>query len=156
MRGIFLAASPCALAIALVAGPAAAQTVEPAVAADTDASVEANNFGIADIVVTARRRAENLQDVPIAISAIAGENLAARGLFKTEDLMGSIPNLQIGSFVGSATPNITLRGIGVGNEFNATANSPIGVYIDEDYQAFRPAHGQQLLDRKSTRLNSRH
>src|SRR3546814_1788180 len=60
--------------------------------------------------------------------------------------MGSIPNLQIGSFVGSATPNITLRGIGVGNEFNATANSPIGVYIDEDYQAFRPAHGQQLFD----------
>jgi iron complex outermembrane receptor protein len=144
--------------LALTTGPADAQAVTsevpPAKASASEESIpdrterrsQSGSTGLEEIVVTARRREENLQDVPIAISALSGETLAARGLFKTEDLMGSIPNLQIGSFVGSATPNITLRAIGVGNEFNATANSPIGVYIDEDYQAFRPAHGQQLFD----------
>ena len=141
MKRLFLTVSPCVLAIAFISTPATVQAQE----IDTDA-VEEPSVGLSEIVVTARRRAENMQDVPISVSAIGGEDLASRGVFKTEDLMGSIPNLQIGSFVGSATPNITLRGIGVGSEFNATANSPIGVYIDEDYQAFRPAHGQQLFD----------
>lgn len=102
--------------------------------------------GIDEIVVTARRREERLQDVPVAISAIDGESIRARGISSTEDLMGAMPNIQISSFVGSATPNITIRGIGVGSEFNASATSPVGVYIDEDYIAFRPAHGVQFYD----------
>src|SRR5690554_4254970 len=124
MKRLFLTVSPCVLAIAFMSTPATA------LAQESDGNtIEEPSVGLSEIVVTARRRVENMQDVPISVSAIGGEDLASRGVFKTEDLMGSIPNLQIGSFVGSATPNITLRGIGVGSEFNATANSPIGVYI---------------------------
>lgn len=139
MRGRVTLLSSCAFFSAITAFPATAQ--------DNHAPQAEASVGLGEIVVTARRREERLQDVPISISAIGGEDLARRGVLRTEDLMGSIPNLQIGSFVGGATtPNITLRGIGVGNEFNATAASPIGVYIDEDYQGFRPAHGQQMFD----------
>jgi iron complex outermembrane receptor protein len=115
-------------------------------AQDATGNREGYRSGIEEVVVTARRKEERLQDVPVTINAIDGGMLMERGIFNTEDLMGAIPNVQISSFVGSATPNITIRGVGVGSEFNASATSPIGVYIDEDYQAFRPAHGVQFFD----------
>jgi iron complex outermembrane receptor protein len=106
----------------------------------------AETTGLEEIVVTAQKRAENLQDVPAAISAIAGEELAARGILNTSDLMGSLPNLQVTSAYGTTQPNFSLRGISVANEFSASTASPVGVYVDEVYQSFRASHGQQLYD----------
>ena len=102
--------------------------------------------GIDVIVVTATKRATNLQDVPISVSAIGGDELAARGINETSDLMGSLPNLQVTSAYSDTQPNFSLRGIGVANEFSASTASPIGVYVDEVYQSFRASHGQQLYD----------
>jgi iron complex outermembrane receptor protein len=72
--------------------------------------------------------------------------LAKQGVFETTDLNRSMPNLQVSSPYGTAQPNFSLRGIGVGTEFNANAASPVGVYVDEVYQTFRSSHGQQLFD----------
>lgn len=127
------------LVLANIDGAAMAQTTD--VAADADAGT-----GIQDIVVTARKRAENVQNVPVAISAISGDALATRGLVQTNDLAGSVPNLQIQSPYGTSQPNFTLRGVGVANEFNSNSASPVGVYVDEVYQTFRSSHGQQLYD----------
>jgi iron complex outermembrane receptor protein len=102
--------------------------------------------GLEEIVVTATKRSENLQDVPVAVSAISATALAAAGVFETSDLNHSMPNLQVSSPYGEAQPNFSLRGVGVGTEFNANAASPVGVYVDEVYQAFRASHGQQLYD----------
>ncbi|MGB3754450.1 MAG: TonB-dependent receptor [Parerythrobacter sp.] len=102
--------------------------------------------GIDAIVITATKRATNLQDVPISVSAISGDELAARGISETSDLMGSLPNLQVTSAYSDTQPNFSLRGIGVANEFSASTASPIGVYVDEVYQSFRASHGQQLYD----------
>lgn len=102
--------------------------------------------GLAEIIVTATKRAENLQNVPVAISAIPAEALQAKGVFETSDLSNTMPNLQVSSPYGSQQPNFSLRGIGVGTEYNANAASPVGVYVDEVYQAFRASHGQQLYD----------
>src|SRR5687768_17272167 len=99
-----------------------------------------------DIVVTATKRSENLQEVPIAITAITASALANKGVFETTDLGHIMPNLQVNSPYGSQNPNFTLRGIGVGTEYNANAASPVGVYVDEVYQTFRSSHGQQLYD----------
>jgi iron complex outermembrane recepter protein len=102
--------------------------------------------GLEEIVVTATKRNENLQDVPVAVSAISASALANQGVFETSDLNHSLPNLQVSSPYGEQQPNFSVRGVGVGTEFNANAASPVGVYVDEVYQAFRASHGQQLYD----------
>lgn len=102
--------------------------------------------GLGDIIVTATKRNENLQRVPVSITAITTEQLTARGVFNTADLNNSTPNLQVSSAYGEAQPNFTIRGIGVGTEYNSNAASPVGIYVDEVYQSFRASHGQQLYD----------
>ena len=117
-------------------------------AASSTATAQGTGTGpsLEEIVVTATKREENLQDVPVAVTAISAAGLAARGVFDTSDLNSSMPNLQVASPYGKQQPNFTLRGVGVGTEFNANAASPVGVYVDEVYQSFRSSHGQQLYD----------
>jgi iron complex outermembrane recepter protein len=106
----------------------------------------AQQGALQEIIVTATKRSENLQDVPVAVSALSSQDLANAGVFETSDLNNSMPNLLVSSPYGRQQPNFSLRGVGVGTEFNANAASPIGVYVDEVYQAFRSSHGQQLFD----------
>lgn len=102
--------------------------------------------GLEEIIVTATRRSESLQDVPLAVSAMSAEQLSKSGVFETSDLNRSAPNLQVSSPYGTQQPNFSIRGVGVGTEYNANAASPVGVYVDEVYQTFRASHGQQLYD----------
>ncbi|MFW2828718.1 TonB-dependent receptor [Sphingomonas sp. ID0503] len=123
------------------------QAATPANTADVATGAEETNTAqIADIIVTATRRSENLQNVPVAVSAISSAALKNAGVFETSDLNRSLPNLQVSSPYGKQQPNFSVRGVGVGTEFNANAASPVGVYVDEVYQAFRSSHGQQLYD----------
>lgn len=102
--------------------------------------------GLEEVIVSATRRAESMQNVPLAVSAVTGEQLTKSGIFETSDLNRSAPNLQVSSAYGEAQPNFSIRGVGVGTEYNANAASPVGVYVDQVYQTFRPTHGQQLFD----------
>lgn len=133
------------------APPLASQTTPPADPsavdpAQADATTPNTQAGLADIIVTATRRNERLQDVPVAVAAITSQALTNKGVFDTSDLNGAIPNLTVSSPYGKQQPNFSVRGVGVGTEFNANAASPVGVYVDEVYQAFRSSHGQQLYD----------
>lgn len=77
-------------------------------------SEESSSGGIQEIVVTAQKRAENIQDVPIAISAVSGKAIADAHLSTLQGLQGATPNIQINNF--SNTPNtavFTIRGIGI-------------------------------------------
>lgn len=136
----YICASMLAVAIASLSTPAFAQEA-PAEETGTQDQV-----GLSDIIVTATKRSENLQDVPVAVSAISSEALQAKGVFETSDLNNTMPNFQVSSPYGQQQPNFSVRGVGVGTEFNANAASPVGVYVDEVYQAFRSSHGQQLYD----------
>ena len=135
-----ISASVLAIAIANLSAPALAQEA-PAEETGTQDQV-----GLSDIIVTATKRSENLQDVPVAVSAISSEALANKGVFETSDLNNTMPNFQVSSPYGTQQPNFSVRGVGVGTEFNANAASPVGVYVDEVYQGFRSSHGQQLYD----------
>ncbi|MHA6766885.1 TonB-dependent receptor [Sphingobium ummariense] len=69
--------------------------------------------GISDIVVTAQKRAESVQDIPIAVSAIGGAALAQRGATDLTAIASTVPGLNVSEQVGQA--RLTLRGIGVDN-----------------------------------------
>lgn len=109
-------------------------------------AVTAESGGLEEIIVTATKRSENLQTVPVTVQALTQSELQKQGVFESTDLNHAVPNFQVSSPYGQQQPNFSVRGIGVGTEFNANAASPVGVYVDEDYQAFRASHGQQLYD----------
>ena len=108
-----------ALAVISTLGLQAAQTV-----AQTDEGA------LEEIVVTAQRREQNLQDVPIAISAMTGEMLEAAGVRDPRDLQSYVPSLQFQSGTAATTTIIFLRGVGIG-DFNANTTGAVGVYVDD-------------------------
>jgi outer membrane receptor protein involved in Fe transport len=83
--------------------------------------------GIDDIVVTAQRRAEPLQDVPIAVSAFSGETLGERRIDDALDVQFNTPNLIL---VGNDRP--TLRGVG-NNAISSTAENGVPVFTNGAY-----------------------
>lgn len=99
-----------------------------------------------DIVVYARKRAENIQDVPMSITAVTAVEAERKGIVTALDLVSVTPNLTTNSAFGETQPNYAMRGISVANEFNPNQASPIGVYVDEAYMSNRISHGLQLLD----------
>lgn len=139
------------LSVALLAGVSAlpwqAQAQDAGAGADAQAAAQdRSSAGLADIVVTAQRRAESLMEVPVAVSAVTSEDLARQGITSTFELSASVPSLQVTSAFGEAQPNFTMRGIGVGNEYGANQVSPVGIYTDDNYLSARTMHGLQLFD----------
>jgi len=110
-------------------GPALAQDAAPAQA-------EADTGGLEMITVTARRRAESLQDTPIAISAVTSEGLAQRGIETVTQIGDFTPNVKFNSSVpvsaSNATAAIFIRGIGQ-NDYQLSADPGVGLYLDGVY-----------------------
>jgi iron complex outermembrane receptor protein len=101
-------------------------------AADTDGKTKPDK-GLADIVVTARRISENLQNVPVAITAITSATIANNRITTVSDLGNNIPNVSFQTQFGEpATPFITIRGFSNGT-LNPSVDSPIGLYVDDVY-----------------------
>jgi iron complex outermembrane receptor protein len=85
-----------------------------------------------DIIVTAQKRSENLQDVPVAVSAVTGKTLENKRILDLVDLSNATPGLQIKSDDNGANPRIFIRGVGV-NDFNPATASAVGIYADGVY-----------------------
>ncbi len=90
-----------------------------------------------EIIVTAQKRAESLQDVPISVTALGGEKMQQVGIKKIEDLQQFVPNLQM-TETGIST-QVYIRGIGTGN--SQGFEQSVGQYIDGVY------YGRQQLIR---------
>jgi len=113
----------------------------------TAAGEAPNTSGVlSEVIVTAQHRGERLMSVPMAIRATTGDELQSRRISSVEDLAQVIPDLRIASPQPSAAPNINMRGIGPANNFNSNNNMPVGIYMDEVYQAFQPSPTVQLFD----------
>ncbi|HSY95559.1 MAG TPA: Plug domain-containing protein, partial [Steroidobacteraceae bacterium] len=112
-------------AVSLQAAPARAQIAPSAAPAD----------GLAEIVVTARRRAENLQDVPVAVTAISAATLEQQAVTSLGDLNSFVPNMKISSDrATSSTINVYIRGVGQSDPLWGFEPG-VGVYIDDVYLA---------------------
>ena len=94
-------------ASALAGGTAHGQTVSAAPAANTDNDPAT----VAEIVVTAQRRSERMQDVPVTMTALTGDRLDRAGAVRADDIANLTPGLAVGSFTPTR-PQIFIRGIG--------------------------------------------
>lgn len=136
MRTVYL--SSAALAALLMAQPAFAQS-----APQDSATADAVETG--EIVVTAAKRSENLQAVPISISAIGGDTLTKSRITNVDSLVTKVANLQISSTVGDNTPIFALRGVSM-SDFSLNQSSPVATYYDEVYKGNFAFLGVALYD----------
>lgn len=81
------------------------------------------------IIVTATKREQSVQDVPLSILAVGGEQLASDGVDDLNKLAAAVPNLTIGE--GITTQTITMRGLGTGAD--RTFEQAVGMFIDGVY-----------------------
>lgn len=136
MRILLLAST--SMAMITLAVPAAAQTTGSNAApvnGAQDTSDNTSDSGVADIVVTAQRRSERMQDVPIAVSAISGGDLASSGARQVTDLTFVSPSVTIQAGLGFVKPFVR----GVGSTANgAGIESPVAIYVDNVYIADGP------------------
>lgn len=127
---------------------------QTAPAASSDAATQStaptnDQGGLAEIVVTAQRRSENIQNVPIAITAVTGQALQAKGLTDIASIGGQAPNVTLrssASFGGSSSILVSyIRGIGQ-NDFAFNLEPGVGIYIDGVYLGRNIGANADLLD----------
>jgi outer membrane receptor protein involved in Fe transport len=115
----------------------------------TGVSVVQAQGEIEEVIVTAQKRAENLQDVPIAITAYTSETLQMKDLNEVTRLSALTPNVNLdgGSpFSGdSSVLSASIRGIGQ-DDFAFNLDPGVGVYLDGVYLARTIGANQNLLD----------
>ena len=92
--------------------------------------------GLEEIIVTARKVQENMQDTPIAITALTGSALEDRQIFNTDMLDQVVPNLQFANNApldgNNSSSQIFIRGIGQ-TDPTSTVDPGVGLYIDDVY-----------------------
>jgi len=132
--GLWLAVA--SVALAAPSGVAYSQTAE----ADAEAD---------EIIVTARKREERIQDAPLAITAFSAQMLEDRNISSVADLGRYVPNVSISASAngggGSSNPQIFIRGVGQ-NDFIITTDPGVGIYIDGVYYARSTGGVLDLLD----------
>jgi len=130
----------------LVAGLAIAIAAGTATAAPDPQDSQASGSLLDEIVVTAQRREERVQDVPIAISAFSADQLEKLNVTETLDMVKLIPNLLGFNNTGLGTANgYYLRGIG-NTESIATFDPPVGTYVDDVFLSRQNANNLGLFD----------
>jgi iron complex outermembrane receptor protein len=142
------AAVSAVLAVAALGASTAfaqAQTAQPA-----QAQNEAQNAppgGLEEVVVTARYRQENLQQTPIAITAITADDIEARGFTNSSDIGYTAPNVSLrpAQQAFGNTQTAFIRGIGQ-NDFNFAFEPGVGIYVDDVYYPTTMSSQFDLMD----------
>tara|TARA_R110002167_G_scaffold20049_10_gene73806 strand:+ start:7025 stop:9541 length:2517 start_codon:yes stop_codon:yes gene_type:complete len=92
-------------------------------------------FALEEVIVTAQKKAESLQDTPISLTAFGSERLEIEGISSLGDIGSKVPSLTIEPFpINNATLRIFIRGIGI-SDAQITQDPPVGIYVDGVYIA---------------------
>lgn len=126
VRSAFYGAGVVALVVSLAAAAHAQEASQSA--GEASQADEGDAYG-GDIVVTANKREQNLNDVGLTVTAISGEELAERRITSVQDIAAAVPGLKFAES-GAGTPIYTLRGIGF-NEESLGVYPSVSVYTDE-------------------------
>jgi len=130
---------------------ASAQAAAPGVlgsAISTGASSAGGDSGVGleEVVVTAQKREQNLQNVGISVTAISGAEILERGVSNSVDLITRTPSVDSYSPYGpGSNANIVVRGVGL-NDAGEGHEAPVTVYVDEFYLVSVPAVDFALFD----------
>lgn len=91
-----------------------------------------NSAALGEIVVTAQRREENLQDVPLSVTAVSGDQLGAitAGGVDIRGISGRVPSLLVESSFGRTFPRFYIRGLG-NTDFDFNASQPVSLIYDD-------------------------
>jgi len=109
--------SSSALGLCLLAAPASAQTSEAPTGPQAGASA-----GVAEVVVTAQKREQRLQDVPVAVSVVGGGQLVTQGIVDATQLAQAVPELTFGE-------QYNIRGVGT-TTFTRSSENDVSVVVD--------------------------
>src|SRR3546814_1639328 len=103
---------------------------------DWSSDVCSSDLGVGDIVVTARRRSETLQNTPVAVTAITGAALERKGGTNIAAVAQSVPSLTFNTTAGNSGASnaavVFIRGIGQ-DDFFPTSDPGVGIYLDGVY-----------------------
>ncbi len=122
--------SGAAVLAIVVATSALCAAAEAQTAAATPAT---DNSTVGEVIVTAQRRSERLQDVPIAITNLTKEQLENEQVNATADIPRLVPNMFTTNNTGTGSANVYfLRGLGQTESF-ATFDPQVGIYVDDIY-----------------------
>ena len=105
--------SPAGASVALAAGPSSAVTT-------------AAPFAVTEVIVTARKRAEDIKSIPISVSALSGETVLEKGISSFDDLSRAVPNVAFNTGAMEGVTNISIRGVS-----STAGSSTVSTYIDD-------------------------
>jgi iron complex outermembrane receptor protein len=125
------------LLVCLLAAPLAAQ-----VQASSNASPPES---LEEVTVTAQKRSENIQSVPLSMVSFGTDDLRQLGITEGFDLANQVPNMNIDAPVADSNVRYFIRGVGT-QDFNTLATSPIALYIDDVYLGSTIANSVNLYD----------
>ena len=126
------------LAWVLLAGLATAPAIQAQDTSTPFVQQETRSPVLEEVIVTARKRAESIQETPVAVTAISGDDLREKGIVNSKELSKSVPSLQIND---STAAQIFIRGVGQRSDL-ARQDPSVSVYLDG---IFIPRADGQLL-----------
>ena len=98
-----------------------------------------------EVLVTAQKRSQSTQDIPVAVTGLTGTQLDKYGFENASDISAQVPNMQVSGPYGDIQPIFAIRGVSM-SDYSSNQASPIGVYVAETYLAPVYSHGANFFD----------
>lgn len=98
-----------------------------------------------EVIITAQKREQNLQDVPVAVTAFTGRQMAALGVQQSFDVAAFSPGVHVSGNLAGQNTQFSIRGV-TQNDFNDIIEAPNAVYLDDGYIAVAQAQTFALFD----------
>jgi iron complex outermembrane receptor protein len=130
----------CCLGTLLIQGAARAQQTQPSSPAPA-----AGGGRLEEVVVTAQKRVERLQTVPISVAVLGGKDLQKQNIINIDDLGTKIPNVEMVLPFGPEEPQFSIRGV-TETDFQPSQSSPVALYVDGTYKSVGALTAMALFD----------
>ncbi len=130
----------CCLGTLLIQSAARAQQTPPSPPAPA-----AGGGRLEEVVVTAQKRVERLQTVPISVAVLGGKDLQKQNIINIDDLGTKIPNVEMVLPFGPEEPQFSIRGV-TETDFQPSQSSPVALYVDGTYKSVGALTAMALFD----------